>query len=297
MQHFNSLDVFHEYMGWPAPEFALFSLISMNQPHRKSSAAITTDFYIISLKHVLSGELCYGRAQCDFSQGCMLFSAPGQSLEWTEVKVAEQGFLICIHKDYLINHSLQQRLANYGFFGYSVNEALHLSPREEAQMMTIYASLQLEYQSHIDKHSREIVLSLLDTLLKYVERYYQRQFIGRAEVKMGLAEKMHQVLFEVFADKALKEQGLPTIEQLAKRLSVSSRYLTDALKAETGKSAKEHIHLFLIDKAKNLLLESNTTVAEVAYELGFEYPQYFSRLFKSKTGVSPTEFQTNKSLH
>ncbi|CAN8141713.1 AraC family transcriptional regulator, transcriptional activator of pobA [uncultured Thiomicrorhabdus sp.] len=291
MQHFSSLADFHAYMGWPEPEYPMFSLIPMDSPHRASSPPISTDLYIISLKHVRTGELLYGRTRFDFSQGCMSFNAPRQVIEWSQMQVEEEGFLICIHEDYLRHHPLAEQTAQYGFFSYAVHEALHLSPREEAQMMTLYQNLQNEYGREMDEHSREIVLSLVDTLFKYATRFYQRQFIGRAEMKVGLAEQVHRYLAKAFAEQRFKTEGLPSIDTIAQQLGVSPRYLTDALKSETGKSAKEQIHLFLLDKAKDLLLEPNITVAQVAYQLGFEYPQYFSRLFKSKTGVSPSQFQ------
>lgn len=300
MQHFESLQVFHEYMQWPATEHPLLSLVSLDSkevPHRKSSPPITNDFYMIVLKRVIQGDMTYGRTKLDFTNGAMLFFAPGQRIEWQEVEVEQRGFMINIHKDYLNRTHLADRIKTYGYFSYAVNEALHLSPREEAIVTSFYENIEMEYRNNQDEHSKEIILGLLDTLLKYADRFYKRQFIHRKEMNSDLGFHMQKTLIQYFESGNFKQQGIPSIDWVANQLRVSPRYLSDALKAETGKTAKDHIHLFLIDEAKNLLLESGKTIAEVAYQLGFEYPQYFSRLFKNKVGMSPMQYRESHHLH
>lgn len=294
MQHFSSIEAFHQYMQWPAPEHPLLGLIplaGLASQHIASSPAITNDFYIITLKYVVSGSMTYGRTAFDFSRGTMLFHAPHQMIEWSDLVIEKKGFMINIHEDYLKGHALADRIKTYHYFAYSVHEALHLSPREEGIIQSLYDTIADEYDNNQDELSRDIILGLLDTLLKYANRFYKRQFIHRAELQGDLSYRLHQALLNYFASGGVYQLGIPTVEWAAHTLAVSPRYLSDALKAETGKTALEHIHWFLLDEAKNLLLEPNKTVAEVAYQLGFEYPQYFSRLFKAKVGVSPREFQ------
>ncbi|WP_020559537.1 helix-turn-helix domain-containing protein [Thiofilum flexile] len=184
---------------------------------------------------------------------------------------------------------------DHNYFTYSVNEALHLSPKEEATLLSLYQTIESEYNNNQDELSREIILGLLDTLLKYANRFYKRQFIHRAQIQGQLSQRLHQVLINYFATGAAYQSGMPTVEWAANALSMSPRYLSDALKTETHKTAIEHIHWFLLDEAKNLLLDPQKTVAEVAYQLGFEYPQYFSRLFKRKVGMSPSDFQKSNA--
>lgn len=296
MDHFNSVQEFHKYMAWPPPEHPMFGLISLESaeiPHRESSQPITTDFYMISLKYVVSGKMAYGRTQIDFSRGSLLFYAPRQIIQWKDVTLEKTGFVITIHEEYFRGHALAEKIKNYGFFSYTVNEALHLSPKEEAIVTALYNNLESEYNSHQDEHSKEIVLVLIETLLKYAERFYKRQFIVRKEMQSGLSQRFKETLTKYFETGKFNELGTPSIDWIAKELSVSPRYLSDSLKMESGKTAIEHIHLYLIDEAKNLLLEPGTTVSSVAYQLGFEYPQYFSRLFKKKVGVSPATFREN----
>lgn len=300
MKHFQSLQVFHEYMEWQPPEHPLISLVSLDSheaPHRKSSPPVTNDFYMIVLKRVISGDLIYGRTKLDFANGAMVFFAPGQSIEWQEVEVEQKGFMINIHKDYLQGTELMDRVKTYGYFSYDVNEALHLSPREEKMVTSLYENIQAEYNNNQDEYSKEIIIGLLDTLLKYASRFYKRQFINRSEINSDMTFRLQKALVNYFETGMIRKLGAPSIDWVANGLRVSPRYLSDALKAETGKTALEHIHLFLIDEAKNLLLEPGKTVVEVAYQLGFEYPQYFSRLFKKKVGVSPKEFREDRAIH
>lgn len=300
IQHFESIADFHQYLHWPPPEhpfLGLVSLANLESQHIHTSPPITGNFYMVTLKNVLAGKMTYGRTHFDFAQGTMLFNAPGQIVQWEEMLIEKKGFMISIHANYLKGHALAERIRSYHYFAYTLNEALHLSPREEATILSLYQVMENEYSNNQDELSRDIILGLLDTLLRYANRFYKRQFMHRAELQGELGFKLHQVLVNYFATGAFHHKGTPTVEHMAYLLAVSPRYLSDALKAETDKTAIEHIHGFLMEEAKNLLRDPDKTVAEVAYQLGFEYPQYFSRLFKAKVGMSPSEFQKDELSH
>lgn len=297
MQHFNSLSAYLEYLELPPSEHPMISVFSSIDDGflpcpKESSPPITNDCYSISFKKFVRGDLTYGRTKYDFTNGTLFFIAPRQVIQWDKSVVFEQkGFSINFHKDFLKGTELAHHIKKFGFFSYSVNEALHLSPKEEKQIKAIVESIDLEYQNNQDEFSKDIIISQLSTLLKYANRFYQRQFINRKEMSNDLLEQFNKQLESYFDSGQLQENGIPSIEQIAERLSVSQRYLSDTLKKETGKTSTEHLQLFLIDEAKNILMEPNKTVSEVAYELGFEYPPYFSRLFKKKEGISPSAYR------
>lgn len=303
MQHFKTLSAYLEYLELPRPEHPMISVYTalgdgfLPCP-KASSPPITNDCYTISFKKFVKGELNYGRTKYDFTNGALFFIAPRQVLQWDDTAVFEQkGFSINFHEDFLKGTELAQQIKKYSFFSYSANEALHLSPKEEKQMEAIVDSIDMEYRNNQDAFSKDIILSQLSTLLKYANRFYERQFINRKELSNNLLEQFNEKLEEYFDSGKLQEKGIPSIEQIADRLSVSQRYLSDTLKKETGKTSTEHLQLYLIDEAKNILLDPNKSVAEVAYALGFEYPPYFSRLFKKKEGISPTEYREKYKLN
>ncbi|WKN31681.1 helix-turn-helix transcriptional regulator [Porifericola rhodea] len=303
MQHFKTLSAYLDYIELPRPEHPMLSLFSATGEGslpcpKESSPPITNDCYSISLKKIVKGDLNYGRTKYDFTNGALIFIAPRQVLQWDSSVVYEQkGFSINFHEDFLKGTDLAHQIKKYGFFSYSVNEALHLSPKEERQIELIVENIELEYHNNQDQFSKDIIISQLGTLLKYANRFYERQFINRKELSNNLLEQFNQQLESYFETGQLEENGIPSIEQIADKLSVSQRYLSDTLKKETGKTTTEHLHLYLIDEAKNILLKPNKSVAEVAYELGFEYPPYFSRLFKKKEGISPTEYREKFKLN
>ncbi|MEO0874561.1 MAG: helix-turn-helix domain-containing protein, partial [Bacteroidota bacterium] len=233
-----------------------------------------------------------------FTNGALIFIAPRQVLQWDSSVVFEQkGFSINFHEDFLKGTELAQQIKKYGFFSYSANEALHLSPSEERQIESIVENIEIEYRNNQDEFSKDIIISQLSTLLKYANRFYERQFINRKELSHDLLEQFNQQLQQYSDSGLLEEKGIPSIEQIATKMEVSQRYLSDTLKKETGKTTTEHLQLYLIDEAKHILLDPNKSIAEVAYELGFEYPQYFSRLFKKKEGLSPSEYRAKYSLN
>lgn len=303
MEHFKTLSSYLEYLELPRPEHPMLSVFNSKGDGylpcpRESSPPITNDCYSISFKKYVEGDLNYGRTKYDFTNGALIFIAPRQILQWDSSVVFERkGFSINFHEDFLKGTDLAQQIKKYGFFSYSVNEALHLSPKEERQIESIVENIEIEYQNNQDEFSKEIIISQLSTLFKYANRFYERQFLNRKELSNNLLERFNLQLSEYFELGLLQEKGIPSIEQIANKMSVSQRYLSDTLKKETGKTTTEHLHLRLIDEAKNILLKPNKSISEVAYELGFEYPQYFSRLFKKKEGISPTEYREKYKLN
>lgn len=303
MQHFKTLSAYLEYLELPRPEHPMISVFTAMGDGflpcpKESSPPITNDCYSISFKKIVKGNLTYGRTKYDFTNGTLFFIAPRQVIQWEESVVFERkGFSINFHKDFLKGTELAHQIKKYGFFSYSANEALHLSPKEEKQIESIVENIDMEYQNNHDEFSKDIIISQLSTLLKYANRFYQRQFINRKELSNDLLEQFNQQLEQYFDSGLLQEKGIPSIEQIAKQLSVSQRYLSDTLKKETGKTSTEHLQLYLIDEAKNILLNPKKTVSEVAYELGFEYPPYFSRLFKKKEGMSPTAYREKYKMN
>lgn len=303
MQHFNSLASYLAYMMLPAPEHPMLSVLTAKGDEflpcpRESSPPISTDCYSINLKKITSENIQYGRTKYDFTNGALIFIAPRQVVQWDSSIVFEhKGFSINFHEDFLKGTALAKQIKKYGFFSYSANEALHLSPKEEKQMEAIVDNIEIEYQNNQDAFSKDIIISQLETLLKYANRFYERQFINRKEMSHDLLAQFNAHLIAYFESGHLQENGIPSIEQIASELSVSQRYLSDTLKKETGKTTTEHLHLQLIDEAKNVLLQPHKTVSEVAYELGFEYPAYFSRLFKKKEGISPSDYREKYKLN
>lgn len=303
MQHFKTLSAYLEYLELPPPEHPMFSMFTALRGGflpcpKASSPPITNDCYTISFKKLVKGQLNYGRTQYDFTNGALFFIAPGQVLQWDTAAVFEQsGFSINFHQDFLKGTELAQQIKKYGFFSYTANEALHLSPKEEKQVQLIVENLDIEYQNNQDTFSKELIISHLSTLLKYAQRFYNRQFINRKALSHDLLEQFNRYLEEYFDSGQLQENGIPGIEQISNQLSVSQRYLSDTLKKETGKTSTEHLQLYLINEAKNILLNPNTSVSEVAYKLGFEYPPYFSRLFKKIEGLSPSEYRMKYEMN
>lgn len=303
MQHFKTLSDYLDYLELPRPEHPMLSVFSAKGDGflpcpKESSPPITNDCYSISLKKIVKGDVNYGRTKYDFTNGALIFIAPRQVLQWDSSVVYDQkGFSINFHEDFLKGTELAHQIKKYGFFSYSANEALHLSPKEEKQIESIVENIDIEYQNNQDEFSKDIIISQLSTLFKYANRFYERQFLNRKELSNDLLEQFNQQLRVYFDSGYFQEKGIPSIEHIADKLSVSQRYLSDTLKKETGKTSTEHLQLYLIDEAKNILLNPQKTISEVAYELGFEYPPYFSRLFKKKEGISPTEYREKYKMN
>lgn len=302
---FKNIIEFNQAQNLPAPENPLFSIGSkilnaddiQNCVSSNKEMSYTNQFYIISLKNIVSGEIIYGRTKYDCNTGTLLFSAPNQTYIVKDIVVSSEAWFIAFHEDYIRGLDIQKRIKSYNFFNYNVNEALHLSPKEEQTIKSIFKNIESEYQNNQDEFSKEIILTHLDALLKYADRYYKRQFLNRKEINKALFTRFKEILDEYFDSNQLEENGIPTVEWLASKLGVSHRYMRDTIKAETGKTAVDQINLYLVEEAKNLLLAPNASISETAYKLGFEYPQYFSKLFKKKTGQSPKEYIENATMN
>lgn len=291
MNHFKSLIEAHRVLGFPPPENPLISVMTCDTTTFENDISYTCDFYLISFKKMQSGVIQYGKTKYDHDQGSMSFIKPRQVVEMKDIRLEEEGFIICFHEDFLIGHPLHDEIKKYGFFEYETNEALHLSPTEEKVIWELYRKIEREYLNNRDEFSRAIMLTHIDSILKYSARYYRRQFIDRKPLSGTTVSKFNNLITSYFEKGLMKEKGLPTVSYMAGELNLSPRYLSDLLKQETGKTAIELIHLFLISEAKNLLTGTDASVAEIAYKLGFENPPYFFRLFKKHTGISPNDFR------
>jgi AraC-like DNA-binding protein len=272
-------------------------LLLMTKSKKLHNLSYTNQFYIISIKNIVSGEIIYGRTKYDCETGTLLFSAPNQTYTIKDVVISSESWFIAFHEDFLRGLDIQKRIKKYNFFNYNVNEALHLSPTEEKTIKSIFKNIETEYQNNQDEFSKDIILTHLEALLKYADRYYKRQFLNRKEVNSDLFTRFSDILEDYFARNQLEIHGIPTMEWMSEKLGVSHRYMSDSIKSETGKTAIDQLNLYLIEEAKNLLLAPNTSISETAYKLGFEYPQYLSRLFKKKVGVSPKEYVESASLN
>jgi AraC family transcriptional activator of pobA len=291
MQHFSRLADLHRYHDLPMPEHQLFSVYRCPLRTSLGEEAFTSDFYIIGLKKLKSGVIVYGRTKYDHDNGCMLFAKPRQIIQFQNLEYHEDSFIIFIHEDFLNGHFLHQEIGKYAFFDYEVNEALHVSPREEQVMWDLFFKINAEYLANNDEYSRNIMLSHVDSMLKYSQRFYKRQFINRTEISGKMVSRFNEVLATYFKNGQLLMQGLPNVATLAAQLNLSPRYLSDMLKQETGKTAIELIHISLVNEAKNRLRNDDQRVSEIAYELGFGDLSYFSRLFKKETGTTPNQFK------
>ena len=279
-------------MGGPAPENPLLGLIQFDcSSDILKNKEVSYDFYTICLKKVESGEFWYGKTKYDSDKGFMYFFKPKQKFTIHDVVIKEPGFTIYLHEDFLIGHPLFNEIKKYSFFDYEINEALHLSPREKEIMWSLFRKMETEYYNNPDEFSKSIILSHLDSMLKYAQRFYKRQFIDRKQLSGVTVTKFNELLNTYFENGKAEGNGLPTVSNFASELNLSSKYLSDLLKQETGKTAVDLIHLYVISEAKNLLVEGEKSVSEIAYQLGFENPPYFSRLFKKEVGISPKDFK------
>lgn len=293
----NSISQLHQLMGLGKPEHPSISLIRYDDRRSMiidSPTSFITDFYIVMLKRNVVFKIKYGQKYYDFDEGMMAFMAPGQmiSVDSTSVNDAT-GWLLVFHPDFVRNYHLGKEIKEFGFFSYAVNEALHLSEKEENMLEGIMKNIQHEYHSSIDQFSQDVMISHLDLLLNYSNRFYNRQFLTRKTASKDLLVKLDTLLTDHFNSDKVQEFGLPSVLFISDKLNVSPHYLTDMLRTLTGQSTQQHIHNKLIEKAKEILSSTNLSVSELAFQLGFEHPQSFSRLFKSKTNLSPLEFRSS----
>lgn len=275
------------------PQIAVLDF-SKTTDQLQGSTRFVSDFYSIIFKNYCANNIKYGRKNIDFQDGSLICISPGQVIDTDdEIEVRDdiEGWGVFFHPDLIRGTSLGNTIKNYSFFSYETNEALHLSDKEKQNLGEIVQKISSELLENIDKHSQSLIVSNLELFLNYCTRYYDRQFITRKATNSDIHSKVELVLTKYFQQENLNEKGLPTVKYLAEQVHLSPNYLSDLIKRETGMNAQDRIHYYLIEEAKNLLLSSNKTVGELAFALGFEYPQYFSRLFKSKTGMTPLEYR------
>lgn len=289
----NSISEIHQLMGLPKPHHPLISIVDLKGLRNDTGIdAVIFDMYVISMKRGCDG-LHYGQQKYDFDEGLMAFLSPGQVLRGEESGVPPnlEGWMLFVHPDFLWNTSLAKKIKKYEYFGYSTSEALFLSDKEETVINDIVKNIKEEYHSNIDKFSQDIIISNLETLLNYSERFYERQFITRKVTNHKLLERVEDLLENYFLSNEQVLNGIPSVDFLAQKLNISPKYLSSMLKQLTGLTAQQHIQIKVLEQAKEKLSTSGLTVSEIAFDLGFEHSQSFSKFFKSKTNLSPLEFR------
>ncbi|WP_288446982.1 response regulator transcription factor [uncultured Chryseobacterium sp.] len=295
-QRIKTISEFHKLRGLPNPEHPLVSIIdysSIKRPANIDEVNLVLDFYMISLKKGIGGKMYYGQQEFDFDDGLMAFMEPNQVFRIQSDPAAREersGWLLLIHPDFLWNTALAKGIRRYEYFDYSVNEALFLSEKEQKTLNSIIDNIKQEYQTNIDQFSKQIIISQIESLLNYSERFYNRQFITREKSSHKILERLEKLLDEYF-EHTIAEKGLLSVQFIADELNISPKYLSTLLKTLTGQNTQQHIHNKLIEVAKEKLSTTNLSVSEIAYEMGFEHSQSFSKLFKSKTAQSPLEFR------
>jgi len=297
-RRFKTISEFHAFRNLPKPRHPLISIVdvgSVSPPENDEPVNILLDFYTISVKRMQNVKVKYGQHPLDFNEGIMSFMAPGQVfsivIDKKDKEIIKSGWVVYIHPDFIWNTALAKTIKQYDFWDYSLHENLFLSDIEEANIVSIIRNIELEYLSNIDKFSKRIIISHLEALLNYADRFYHRQFITREKVNHQILERLETILSAYFNSDDLILKGLPTVGYVAQSLNISPKYLSSMLKVLTGQNTQQHIHDKLIEKAKERLSGTDLTISEIAHGLGFEHLQSFSKLFKSKTKQSPLLFR------
>lgn len=291
----NNISDLSKLMGYAESRHPLIDIIEFVPGKNRGTPdgrPVVFNLYCIAIKKNITGTVRYGYRQYDFNKGLMTFSAPGQIYSFEEQPDISgmTGWFLVFHPDFIRKYPLSKAISKYGFFSYQTNEALHISEEEEIMIDGIFGNINKEYQRPIDKHSQGIIVSQIDVLLNYADRFYNRQFITRQIVESDTLTRFENILTEYFNSES---NTFPAVNDMASQLNISVHYLNDMLRTLTGRTTQQHIHDCLIEKAKVLLSTTELTINEIAYSLGFEYPQYFTRLFKNKTGISPIAFRNN----
>lgn len=286
----------HRLFGLEKPNHPLVSVIPIDDKitnFKYGNAKYIFDFYQINLKMGFSGSLNYGRNSYDFDEGTLILMKPNQTLQiedQEEIK-GSSGWTLLFHPDLIRKSALGDSIEEYSFFNYDFNEALHLSEKERNSITELTLKIQEEYKQNIDKHSQELIISNIDLLLKYIRRFYDRQFFTRTNLNKDILTEYNRIIREYYNSEHPISKGVLTVNECAKKLNFSVNYLGDLIKSETGKSAKEYIQDYVVDKAKSKLLGTTENVSQIAYSLGYEHPQGFNKLFKSRVGMSPSQFR------
>jgi len=302
MKRFKTISEFHLFRQLPAPEHPLLSVTEIDVVKRTVGAESMNwcyDFYAIGMKRASFSNhinFRYGQQPYDFNEGILSFVAPNQLMSLsidTKQETTQSGWLLLIHPAFLWNTSLAKSIRKYDFWDYSVHESLFLSAKEEAILIHIFQNIQQEYHANIDRFSKQIIISQIESLLSYADRFYHRQFITREKANHQLLEKLETILENYFSSDELVTKGLPTVQYISETLNVSPNYLRGFLKVLTGQNTQQLIHDKLIEKAKEKLSVTDFSISEIAYTLGFEHPQSFTKLFKSKTNLSPLTYRNS----
>ena len=291
-----SINDVHRIFELEKPRHPLVSVIQIDDRitnFNYGDAKYIFDFYQINLKQGFSGSMSYGRNSYDFDEGTLTFIKPNQTIQienQNEIK-GSSGWTLLFHPDLIRMSDLGKTIEDYSFFNYDLNEALHLSENERNSITDLVLKIQEEYNQNIDRHSQELIIANIEVLLKYSKRFYDRQFYTRINLNKDLLAEFNKILRAYYNSESPFQNGVLSVKECALKLNLSVNYLGDLIKSETGRSAKDHINDYVIEKAKNLLLGSNENVSQIAYSLGFEYPQGLNKLFKAKVGISPSEYR------
>lgn len=292
---FNSIADLHRTLEIPKPKHPLVSVISFEAIKcfdDEMLRSVSYNFYCVAIKKNFEGKMKYGQQYYDFDEGVMTFFAPLQVVTTDIVEgIKLSGYWLVLHPDFIRHYPLGKTIKKYGYFDYAVNEALHLSETEEMMIETVMLNISRELESPIDNFSQDVIVSHIELLLNYCNRFYNRQFITRSAVNNDLLIKLESLLHDYFDTEQTQLPGLPTVQWVSSELNVSADYLTDVLRNLTGLSTQQHIHHHLIEKAKEMLVTTNLSVSEIAYKFGFEYPQSFNKLFKNKTSFTPLTYR------
>jgi len=285
----------HQLFALPKPDHPLVSVIDfalLSYKHSDIWKHFTNDFYCITIKKGINGKFKYGQRDYDFDEGMMTLTKPDQVFSVTQTNDnLVTGYMLVFKADLIRNYPLGKTIQNYGFFSYSIAEALHLSDKEDVIISGLLKQMQDELKNNIDHYSQDLIVAHLDLLLNYINRFYGRQFITRKTSNHDLLSKLEQTLLDYFENEDGAVKGLPTVQYLSQELNLSANYLSDLLRSITGLNTQQYIQNHIIEKAKQLLATSNLSVNEIAYSLGFEYAQSFSKLFKKKTNLTPLQFR------
>lgn len=290
-----SITALHLYLKLKRPSNPLISVFDFNDVSvdpKTLLSAVTTDFYVVAIKSDCAGKFKYGQHYYDFDDGIMYFIAPNQVVQFEDILLSEvKGSVLVVHPDFLQGYPLASAIKEYGYFSYAANEALHLSEREEQSVTDIIDNIRRETENNMDVFTQDLLISNIDLLLKYCDRFYNRQFLTRKKVNHDLLTQLENILDDYFKSERLTIDGIPTVQFIASEMNISPNYLSDMLRVHTGQTTQQHIQNRLIEKAKELLSTTRMSVSEIAYHLGFEHPQSFHRLFKNRIAISPLEFR------
>lgn len=291
---FHSLSVLHRALGLPKPLHPLISLVNYGAIYMSPedrSRPMAMDFYKISFKSNFRGQVKYGQQYYDFEEGGLSFFAPKQVITPSTANEDYTGYTLLIHPDFIRSYPLDRTIRNYGFFSYSVAETLWLSDAEKTTIVTMFATIEQELARNLDSFSQNILVTQIEQLLSYSNRFYHRQFLTRKAVHRDIVAQVESLLSHYLSTEQTATTGLPTVQYLADQLQVSPRYLSDLLRVHTGQHAQQHIHRHVLEKAKELLTTRALSVAEIGYQLGFEHSQSFNKFFKQKTSLTPLAFR------